>query len=99
MNPGLIPPPDVAEAARRGLELREKFGRGGTSVGINRGRQLAERRPVSIRDIVKMSAYFARHEVDKDARSHVWGDDRTPPPATSPGCSGAASLGACGPTA
>ena len=25
MNPGLIPPADVAAAAKRGLELREKF--------------------------------------------------------------------------
>ena len=78
MNPGLIPPPEVAAAAKRGLELRETFGRGGTSVGVQRARQLAERRSVSIRDIVKMSAFFARHAVDKASRSHVWGDEKNP---------------------
>ena len=30
MNPGLIPPADVAAAAKKGLDLREKFRRGGT---------------------------------------------------------------------
>jgi hypothetical protein len=40
MNPGLIPPADVAAAAKRGLELREKFRRGGTSVGVHRAKGL-----------------------------------------------------------
>jgi hypothetical protein len=57
MNPGLIPPPDVAAAAKRGLELREKFHRGGTSVGAHRARQLSERRPLSLRTIVAMSLF------------------------------------------
>jgi hypothetical protein len=78
MNPGLIPPADVAAAAKRGLELREKFHRGGTSVGVHRARQLAERRDVSFRDITAISAYFARHEVDKASKSHEWGDETDP---------------------
>jgi hypothetical protein len=76
MNPGLIPPADVAAAAKRGLELREKFHRGGTSVGVHRAKQLAERRDVSFRDITAISAYFARHEVDKASKSHA---SLTPP--------------------
>ncbi len=43
MNPGLIPPEEVAAAAKRGLELRAKFRRGGTSVGAHRAKELAER--------------------------------------------------------
>ncbi len=78
MNPGLIPPPEVAAAAKRGLELRETFHRGGTSVGVYRARQLSERRPLSLRTIVAMSAYFARHEVDKGSKSHEWGDETDP---------------------
>jgi hypothetical protein len=78
MNPGLIPPADVAAAAKRGLELREKFHRGGTSVGIHRAQQLAERRDVSFRDITAISAYFARHEVDKASKSHEWGNEIDP---------------------
>jgi hypothetical protein len=78
MNPGLIPPADVAAAAKRGLELREKFHRGGTSVGVHRAQQLAERRDVSFRDTTAISAYFARHEVDKASKSHEWGDETDP---------------------
>jgi hypothetical protein len=78
MNPGLIPPADVAAAAKKGLELREKFRRGGTSVGVHRAQQLAERRDVSFRDITAISAYFARHEVDKASKSHEWGDETDP---------------------
>ncbi len=78
MNPGLIAPADVATAAKRGLELREKFRRGGTSVGVYRAIELSERRPLSLRDVVAMSAYFARHEVDKGSKSHEWGDETDP---------------------
>jgi hypothetical protein len=78
MNPGLIPPPEVAAAAKRGLELRERFHRGGTSVGVHRAKRLSEGRSVSLRDIVAMSAYFARHEVDKASKSHEWGDEANP---------------------
>ncbi len=78
MNLGLIPPADVAAAAKKGLELREKFHRGGTSVGVHRAQQLAERRDVSFRDILAISAYFARHEVDKASKSHDWGDETDP---------------------
>jgi hypothetical protein len=78
MNPGLIPPANVAAAAKRGLELREKFHRGGTSVGARRAKQLAERLDVSLRDVTAMSAYFARHEVDKASKSHDWGDETDP---------------------
>ena len=78
MNPGLIPPEDVAAAAKRGLELREKFHRGGTSVGVHRAKELSERRPLSLRDVVAMSAFFARHEVDKASKSHEWGDEANP---------------------
>ena len=78
MNPGLIPPADVAAAAKKGLELREKFRRGGTSVGVHRAKQLAERRDVSLRDITTISAYFARHNVDKASKSHEWGDETDP---------------------
>ena len=41
MNPGLIPPADAAAAAKTGLELREKFHRDGTSVGVHRAKLIA----------------------------------------------------------
>jgi hypothetical protein len=43
MNPSLIPPAEAAAAAKKGLELREKFKRGGAPVGVHRAKQLAER--------------------------------------------------------
>ena len=68
----------MAAAARRGLKLREKFGRGGTEVGVARANQLAHRKPVSTDDIKAMKSYFARHAVDKDTKTHNWGSDTDP---------------------
>ena len=60
-------PADVAEVAKRGLEARERYGRGGTLVGARRARQLAERQVMSIETIKRMVAYFTRHAVDLEA--------------------------------
>jgi hypothetical protein len=70
------PPPAVARAAERGLELRGRFGRGGTEVGVNRARRLRDREPVSDRDVKSMYSYFARHAVDRRAR--YWADPARP---------------------
>ena len=72
------PTMQMAAAARRGLRLREKFGRGGTQVGVDRANQLAERRQLSAADVKSMHSYFARHEVDKDGKSHAWNSDTDP---------------------
>jgi hypothetical protein len=74
----LTPPASVAANARKGLELRERFGRGGTDVGVGRAEGLAARRPVSEDDIGHIASYFARHEVDKGTHTHKWGDDKDP---------------------
>lgn len=63
----LKPTKAVADQAAKGLKLREEFGRGGTEVGLERGRQLAERRELSPEIVRKMRAYFARHAIDKKA--------------------------------
>lgn len=65
-------------AARRGLRLRDKFGRGGTDVGVNRARQLVERRPLRADDVKSMHSFFARHAVDKETQTHAWGSDSDP---------------------
>jgi hypothetical protein len=70
------PPQTVAEAAARGLALREDHGRGGTEVGVRRARRLVEREPVSDRDIKSIHSYFARHAVDKLGRH--WADPHRP---------------------
>lgn len=59
------PPAGVQSAAKRGLELRSKFGRGGTAVGIARARDLSNGKSVSASTIRRMNSFFARHAVDK----------------------------------
>ena len=71
-----VPPAAVAKEAARGLELREKFGRGGTEVGVKRAHDLAARKPVDVANMKKIRSYFARHDVDK--RGKNWGDRDKP---------------------
>jgi hypothetical protein len=59
------PPAGVRSAAKRGLELRSKFNRGGTSVGIARARDLSNGKNMSPQTIRRMHSFFARHAVDK----------------------------------
>ena len=63
----LRPPATVAAAAKRGLELRAEFNRGGTAVGVARARDLSNRRELSLETIKRMVAYFTRHAVDLEA--------------------------------
>lgn len=70
---GFVPPQTVRSNAKRGLELREKYGRGGTSVGVARARDLSNGKALSYDTIKRMNSYFARHEVDK--KGEGWGKD------------------------
>lgn len=72
------PTQKMASAARRGLRLREKFGRGGTDVGVRRAHQLAEQRDLDPADVKAMHSYFARHAVDRDGTAHEWDSDTDP---------------------
>ena len=67
------PPASVRSAAKRGLELRKKYGRGGTAVGIARARDLSNGKEMSPSTIKRMTSFFARHEVDK--KGEGWGKD------------------------
>ena len=68
----------MANNAKRGLEWREEFGRGGTEVGVARARDLANRRELSIDTVRRMYSYFARHTVDKQAEGFNSGEDGFP---------------------
>lgn len=70
---GYVPPQEVRSNAKRGLELREKYGRGGTAVGVARARDLSNGASLSLSTIRRMVSYFARHEVDK--KGEGWGKD------------------------
>jgi len=58
-------PEEVAENANRELELRRKFNRGGTDIGLARARDLKNRRRLSPETIERMASSFTRHESDK----------------------------------
>lgn len=60
------PPESAAKAAAHGLELRRKWGRGGTAVGVARARDLSNGRSVS-RETVGRMASFARHLAQSEA--------------------------------
>ncbi len=64
---GFQPPAEVAREAKRGLELRREYRRGGTLVGARRASQLANRSVVSVETLRRMVSYFERHEVDLEA--------------------------------
>ncbi|HEX8569291.1 MAG TPA: hypothetical protein VF699_05130 [Caulobacteraceae bacterium] len=72
----LTPPAQVAANAARGLELRMRFKRGGTDVGVRRAQGLERRRPITAADIKAIYSYFARHEVDR--RAAGWGHEADP---------------------
>jgi hypothetical protein len=54
------PPESARKAAKHALELRRKWGRGGTPVGVARARDLAGGKNVSRSTVGRMAA-FARH--------------------------------------
>ena len=68
-------PAKVAKNAEKALELRKEFDRGGTDVGVARARDLKNQTQLSPDTINRMTSYFARHEVDKDASDFGNDDD------------------------
>jgi hypothetical protein len=79
---GYKPTSEIATQAKKGLDLRKEFDRGGTEVGVARARDLSNRRQVSADTVRRMKAYFDRHAVDKKAKgsksSGFWGEDSNP---------------------
>ena len=82
------PPSSVRAAARRGLELRKKYGKGGLTTqeagkegigsGVARATSLANGDKVSYETIKRMAAFFSRHAKNKsggedDAGRISWG--------------------------
>jgi hypothetical protein len=72
----LRPTESMANNAKRGLELRRKFGRGGTAVGVARARDLSNRTELSPETVARMYSYFSRHEVDKKGKD--WNNSERP---------------------
>lgn len=73
-----IPTEAMAEEAKRGLDWREEFNRGGTAVGVARARDISNRVDLSDETIGRMVSYFARHEVDKQGEGFSPGEEGYP---------------------
>jgi len=72
------PTDGMVEEARKGLDWRSEFGRGGTEVGIARARDIVNRKDLSQSTVNRMKSFFARHEVDKKAEGFRPGEDGYP---------------------
>ena len=68
----------MASAAKRGLEMRKEFNRGGTEVGVARAVQLVNKERLSPRTVRRMHSFFSRHEVDKRAEGFRQGEEGYP---------------------
>jgi lambda family phage portal protein len=67
----------IAEA-KKGLEWRAKYNRGGTNVGVARARDISNGENLSDETVKRMHSYFSRHEVDKKGQGFQPGEDGFP---------------------
>jgi hypothetical protein len=72
-----IPDAVIAEA-KRGLAWRREEKRGGTPVGLNTARTLAQGGQIGIQKIRHIAKYFPRHEVDKKGKGYKPGQQNYP---------------------
>jgi lambda family phage portal protein len=68
----------MVSEAKRGLEWRRKFNRGGTAVGVARARDIANGVNLADETVKRMHSYFSRHEVDKKGKGFTPGEDGFP---------------------
>lgn len=69
-----VPTDAMAAEARRGLEWRREFNRGGTPVGVARARDIMNKDRLSISTVRRMHSFFSRHEVDKQGKGFTPGE-------------------------
>jgi HK97 family phage major capsid protein len=72
------PTAGMREEARRGLDWRKEYGRGGTEVGVARARDIVNGKNLSEDTVKRMFSFFSRHEVDKQAEGFSPGEEGYP---------------------
>ena len=72
------PTKGMIEEAKKGLEWRREYGRGGTQVAVARATNIKNGDNLSFDTIKRMNSFFARHEVDKKAEGFEIGEDGFP---------------------
>ncbi len=75
---GYAPNDGMIAEARRGLDWRQTYGRGGTEVGVARARDIINGRNLSRTTVGRMASYFARHEIDKEGEGFRPGEPGYP---------------------
>jgi len=71
-------PKGVQAEAKKALEWRKEYKRGGTPVGISTARTLAAGGQIGIKKVRHIAKYFPRHEIDKKAKGYDPGEDGYP---------------------
>ena len=71
-------PKSVQEEAKRAIEWRKEFKRGGTPIGLSSARTLAKGGQIGIKKIRHVAKYFPRHEVDKKGKGYKPADKEYP---------------------
>jgi len=68
----------MKEEAKKGLEWRKEYNRGGTLVGVARANQLVSGERMSPSTVLRMYSFFSRHEIDKQAEGFSPGEKGYP---------------------
>ena len=71
-------PKGAKEEAKKGLEWRKEYGRGGTEVGIGSARYLLNNTTAGAEKVRHIAKYFPRHEIDKTAEGYRPGEKGYP---------------------
>ena len=71
------PTQEMRAEARRGLEWRRIYGRGGTAIGVARARDIING-ALPYETVLRMRSFFARHEIDKKGRGFTPDEDGYP---------------------
>jgi lambda family phage portal protein len=77
-NTDLKPTAGMVTEAKRGLQWREKYNRGGTAVGVARARDISNGKNLSPETVKRMHSFFSRHEVDKEGQGFQPGEEGFP---------------------
>ena len=73
-----VPTDGMVSEAKRGLEWRKEFNRGGTIIGVTRANQILNKTKLSPSTVRRMFSFFSRHEVDKQGQGFDRGEDGYP---------------------
>lgn len=74
----LKPTAGMVSEAKKGLEWRKEYNRGGTGVGVARARDISNGKNLSEDTVKRMHSFFSRHEVDKQGKGFSPGEPGFP---------------------